>query len=95
MRDYEVMYILNAELDEEGTNAAVARFEDVVKNGGGEIVKTERWGKRKLAYTVNDKFEGYYVLMYFKSPCNAAQELERILKISDDIIRHLLIKKEE
>lgn len=95
MRDYEVMYILNAELDEEGIDAAVTRFEDVVKDGGGEIVKTERWGKRKLAYEVNDKIEGYYVLMYFKSPSSAAQELERILKINDDILRHLVIKKEE
>lgn len=95
MRDYEVMYILNAELDEDGINAAVTRFEDVVKNGGGEIVKTERWGKRKLAYEINDRIEGYYVLMYFKSPSSAAQELERILKITDYIIRHLLIKKEE
>lgn len=95
MRDYEVMYILNAELDEEGIDGAVTRFEDVVKNGGGEIVKTERWGKRRLAYEVNDKIEGYYVLMYIKCPSNTVQELERILKISDDIIRHLLIKKEE
>ncbi len=95
MRDYEVMYILNAELDEEGIDAAVTRFEDVVKGDGGEIVKTERWGKRKLAYEVNDKIEGYYVLMYFKSPSSAAQELERLLKINDDILRHLLIKKEE
>lgn len=95
MREYEVMYILNAELDEEGIDAAVTRFEDVVKNDGGEIVKTERWGKRKLAYEVNDKIEGYYVLMYIKCPSNTAQELERLLKISDDTIRHLVIKKEE
>lgn len=95
MRDYEVMYILNADLDEEGIDAVVTRFEDVVKNGGGEIVKTERWGKRKLAYEVNDKIEGYYVLMYFKAPSSVAQELERLLKISDDVLRHLVIKKEE
>ncbi|NLY74302.1 MAG: 30S ribosomal protein S6 [Firmicutes bacterium] len=95
MRDYEVMYILDAELDEENIDAAVARFEDVVKNDGGEIVKTERWGKRKLAYEINDKNEGYYVLMYFKSPSGAAQELERILKLNDDVLRHLLVKKEE
>lgn len=95
MRDYEVMYILSAELDEEGIDAAVTRFEDVVKNGGGEIVKTERWGKRRLAYEVKDKIEGFYVLMYFKAPSSVAQELERILKINDDVLRHLLIKKDE
>ncbi|HEY8463264.1 MAG TPA: 30S ribosomal protein S6 [Bacillota bacterium] len=95
MRDYEVMYILNADLEEEGIDAVVTRFEDVVKSGGGEVVKTERWGKRKLAYEVNDKIEGYYVLMYFKAPSSVAQELERLLKISDDVLRHLVIKKEE
>lgn len=95
MRDYEVMYILNADLEEESIDAVVTRFEDVVKSGGGEVVKTERWGKRKLAYEINDKIEGYYVLMYFKAPSSVAQEVERLLKISDDVLRHLVIKKEE
>jgi small subunit ribosomal protein S6 len=95
MRNYEAMYILKPTLDEEAIDAAVARFEDVVKNGGGEVVKTDRWGKRRLAFEVNGCNEGFYVLMYFKSPSVASQELERILKIQDDVIRHLVIKKDE
>ena len=95
MRNYETMFILKPELEEEAIIAAVARFEDVVKNGGGEVIKTDRWGKRRLAYEVNGNIEGYYLLMNFKAPTGVAQELDRVLKINDDVIRHLVIKKEE
>jgi ribosomal protein S6 len=89
------MFILKPELEEEAIIAAVARFEDVVKNGGGEVIKTDRWGKRRLAYEVNGITEGHYVLITFKSPSSAAQELDRILRIQDDVVRQLVIKKDE
>lgn len=95
MRNYEAMYILKPTLDEETIDATVTRLEDIVKTGGGEVVKTDRWGKRRLAFEVNGCNEGFYVLMFFKSPSAASQELERILKIQDDVIRHLVIKKDE
>lgn len=95
MRNYEAMYILKPTLEDEAIGAAVTRFEDVVKNGGGEVIKSDRWGKRRLAFEVKGINEGYYVLMAFNSPSGASQELERILKISDDVVRHLVIKKDE
>ncbi|MGD8400052.1 MAG: 30S ribosomal protein S6 [Bacillota bacterium] len=95
MRNYEVMYILKPELEEEAINAAVTRFEDVVQTNGGEIVKTDRWGKRRLAHEVKGYFEGFYVLMYIKAPSNAGQEIDRVLKIHDGVIRHLVIKTDE
>lgn len=95
MRNYEAMYILKPELEEEALNAAIARFEEVVTNNGGEVVKTDRWGKRRLAYEVNGYFEGFYVLMTFNAPNNLSQELDRIFKIQDDVLRHLVIKKDE
>ena len=95
MRDYEAMYILKTDLEEEAIDTAIARFEDVVKNGNGEIVKTDRWGKRRLAFEVDGKFEGYYVLMNFKAEKETTQELERLLRLNDGIIRHLVINKEE
>ena len=73
----------------------VTRFEDVVKSGGGEIIKADRWGKRRLAFEVNGLIEGYYVLMSFKYPREVAQELDRVLKIHYDVIRHLVIRKSE
>lgn len=95
MRNYETMYILKPHLEEDGVNTLIARFEDVVKNNGGEITKTELWGKRRLAFEVNDTSEGFYVLMTFKSPSSAPQELDRILRIQDDVVRHLVIRKDE
>ena len=95
MRNYEAMYILKPELEEETIDGIVARFEDVVKNNGGEVVKTDRWGKRRLAYEVNGNTEGFYVLMNFKAPSQTSQELDRVLKIHDDVIRHLVVKTEE
>ncbi|HYH04391.1 MAG TPA: 30S ribosomal protein S6 [Bacillota bacterium] len=95
MRNYEAMYILKPELEEETINGIVARFEDVVKNSGGEVVKTDRWGKRRLAYELNGNTEGFYVLMYIKAPSQTSQELDRVLKIHDDVIRHLVVKTEE
>jgi small subunit ribosomal protein S6 len=95
VRNYESMYILKPELEEEAIIATVSRFEDVVKNGGGEIVKTDRWGKRRLAYELNGITEGHYVLMTFKSPSSVAQELDRVLRIQDDVVRQLVIKKDE
>ena len=82
-------------MDEEAIAAAVARFEDVIKNGDGEVIKTDHLGKRRLAFEINDKFDGYYILMNFKSPSAAAQELERLMRIHDDVIRQLVVKKEE
>ncbi len=95
MRNYEAMYILKPELEEEAIEATVARFEDVVKSGNGEILKTDRWGKRRLAFEVSGKTEGHYILMTFQSGSEASQELERLLRIHDDVIRHLVIKKDE
>ncbi|HOJ79166.1 MAG TPA: 30S ribosomal protein S6 [Bacillota bacterium] len=95
MRNYEAMYILKPELEEEAINAAVSKFEDIIKDNGGEIVKTEPWGKKRLAYEVQDYTEGFYVLMTFKAPAATSQELERIMKIQDNVLRHLVIKKED
>lgn len=95
MRNYEAMYILKPELEEEALDAAIARFEEVVKKDGGEIVKTDRWGKRRLAYEVKGYNEGIYILMNFAAPNSTSQELDRIFKIQDDVLRHLVIKKDE
>lgn len=94
MRKYEAMYILKPTLEEEAIDAAITRFEEVVKNSGGENVKIDRWGKRRLAYEVDGINEGFYVLMNFASESAAAQELERLLKINDDIVRHLVLRSE-
>lgn len=95
MRDYETLYIIKPDVEAERIPAVVEKFKQLVLDNGGEIVKVEEWGKRRLAYEVQKIREGYYVLMNFKSSTAASQELERIFKITDEILRYLVIRLDE
>lgn len=95
MRDYEVMYIINPEADDEKRNAIIEKYKQIVVDNGGEVVKVEDWGKRRLAYEVKKNREGYYVLMNFKSSAQTSQELERLIKIDEEILKHLVVKLED
>ena len=94
MRAYEVMYILRPDLEEEATRELIERLSAVVTSHGGEDLKINEWGKRRLAYEIEKLHEGYYVLMNFNSEAEAVFELERHMKISEDVIRFLTIKDE-
>ena len=91
MTNYECMYILKPDLEEEAKNALVAKFSDIVAQNGGEIEKVDEWGKKRLAYPINYINDGYYVLMYFSAPADLPAELERNFKISDDVMRYIVI----
>jgi len=89
VRAYELMYILSPNLEEDAVSEQVAKFEEILTSRGGEIEKTETIGKRRLAYEVDGIREGFYILSNFKCTVESAQELERIMKISDNIVRYL------
>lgn len=95
MRSYEALYIIRPELGEEEMEALITRFSDLVTGAGGEIVTLDKWGKRRLAYEVKKLREGYYVLMQFKGTAAVAQELDRVFKINDQILRQLIVRLEE
>lgn len=95
MRKYEVVFVLRADLDEEKNQAFIDKFKAVVENKGGEIVKLDKWGKRRLAYEVKDLREGFYVVMKMNATPEAAAELERIFKITDEILRHMIVREED
>jgi small subunit ribosomal protein S6 len=95
MRKYEVMYIVRPDLEEEATKAIVERFQNVATDNGGEIVNLKDMGKRRLAYEINDFREGFYVLMNINAEPAVVSELERLFNISEDVIRHLVVKEEE
>jgi small subunit ribosomal protein S6 len=95
MNRYEVMYIINAELDDEAIKALVEKFSDLVISEGGAIERVDEWGKRRLAYPIEDRMEGYYVLMTFKSDAEFPIELERNFKITDNIMRYMVIRLDE
>ena len=94
MNQYEVMYVIDAALEDSARAELIARFSELVKKNGGEIDRVDEWGKRRLAYAINYKTEGYYVLMYIKGPADLPKELERNFQISDKVLRSLVIRYE-
>lgn len=94
MQAYEVMYIIRPDLEEEAVKESVEKFSEIVNTNGGSDLKVDFWGKRRLAYEVRKFNEGFYVLMNFNGEARTVQELERLMKISDAVIRFLTTKKE-
>jgi small subunit ribosomal protein S6 len=95
MRKYEAMYIIRPNIDEESKKAVVDRFNQILTDNGAEISESKDWGKRRLAYEIEDFRDGYYQIVNFVSEPAAVAEFDRLAKISEDIIRHLVIKEEK
>ena len=92
--NYEVVYVLDPAQGEEAIAAQVANFKSLAEQNGS-AVEVEEWGGRKLAYPINYKTEGYYVLMTFSSEPTFPRELDRVLRITDGIMRSLIVCKGE
>ena len=93
--NYEVVYIIDPALGEEAIAATVEKFKALTEQHGCSAVEVEEWGKRKLAYAIDYKTEGYYVLMSFTSGPEFPRELDRILGITDGILRSMIVCKDE
>lgn len=94
MNQYEVMYILDTTLEDQARQDLINRFAAVVTANGGQVDRIDEWGKRRLAYAIDYKTEGYYVLMYITAPAELPREMERNLKIADAVLRYLVIRFE-
>jgi len=94
LRDYELVFIISSEVAEEKSDTIVDDVSQFITKIGGTISGVERWGKRKLAYPIRHFTEGDYVLTRFKLEPALSQELEANLRISEEVLRHLLIKVE-
>ncbi|MDM5157582.1 30S ribosomal protein S6 [Bacillus sp. DX1.1] len=95
MKKYEIMYIVRPNMEEEAQKALVERFAGVLTENGAEIINTKDWGKRRLAYEINDLRDGFYMIVNVNSNAEAVKEFDRLAKISEDIIRHIVVKIEE
>jgi len=95
MNKYEVVYIIDPAVEEEERKALIAKFNDLIANNGGSVDKVEEWGKRRLAYAIDYKTEGYYVLVNFQGEAELPKELERNLQISESVIRYQVIRQIE
>lgn len=94
MRKYEAFFIFVPSLEEEGRNQLLDRLKGIIEKDGN-ITNLDEWGTRKLAYEINDLTEGYYVMVNFESTPETIQELDRVCKISDSIMRHMIIREDE
>jgi small subunit ribosomal protein S6 len=93
-KKYEAFYIVKPELSDADVQKIADRFKGVVEDHGGSVEKAAKWDKRKLAYEINGFKEGNYVLMNFEAPAKLPHELNRLMRISDDVIRHRIYKIE-
>jgi small subunit ribosomal protein S6 len=91
VRDYELMYIVRPELDDDGVRSAVLSVRAIIEANGGEVVKTTLWGKRRLAYDVQRLRDGHYVLVALRLDGASVGAVERVLRIHDTVFRHLLV----
>ena len=94
MRNYELIYVLRPNLEEEAKTAVLDKVKGIIESSG-EVVKVDTWGTRKLAYEIEILTEGYYVLINFKSTTEVPKEIDRNLKIMDNAIRHMIVKLDE
>ena len=96
MRDYEAVYIFDSAIEESAVNEKLDRYLAMVagKKGGGEVTAVDHWGRRQLAYAIEDHENGYYVVTHFRTEADKLPEFERLLKLDDDLLRYLIVVNE-
>ena len=92
MRPYEVMVIFDADLEEEAVRSAVDRATQLLQSRGAELGYVDFWGKRRFAYRLKHRWEGYYVVLQTKSEPGAMDELNRTLSLADEVLRHKVLR---
>lgn len=92
MNQYETIILINPNLDETATKAVIEKFTSMIE-ANGKVESVEEWGKKKLAYTINKLNEAYYVLVNFSSKPEFIDELARVYSITDDVVKHIIVKK--
>jgi len=95
MRDYEFTFIVRPDVEDEGMKAVVEKVSQFITDGGGQVTNVDHWGRRRLAYPIRGQKEGYYVLMHVQLEPQSMSELERNLKLTEEVIRYLLVRVED
>jgi small subunit ribosomal protein S6 len=94
VRDYELVTIWNPDIGDDGVTGALERLSSSITSRGGEVADTNVWGRRRLAYSIKKHAEGIYVVMELKLQPAQASDLESQLRINEDVLRHLLVRKD-
>ena len=92
MKDYEILYVVKP-VEDQNLESVVNKFNTLIEDNGGNVENTDRWGKKRLAYEIQDFNEGLYVLVTFSAESTCVKELDRVMKITDEILRHMIIRK--
>lgn len=95
MRDYELVLLLRPESEDEQIDRVLGRVGGFVTSRGGEVTETDRWGRRKLAYPIQRNLEGHYVVSQLTLEPGDARELENTIRLTEEVMRHLLVRKDE
>lgn len=93
MNKYEAMYIVTPEMEDEAIKGVIEKFSSIITANGGEIEKTDEWGRKKLAYPIDYKTEGYYVLVNFAAAPELPRELERNFRNDESILRYMVVRQ--
>jgi len=93
MREYEIMVIVDGSAEEAQVEAVVERITEILTTGGGEVSNVDRWGKRRFAYEIDHKTEGIYLVVQFTAESETLGELERVLSLADEVIRHKVMSR--
>ena len=94
MTKYELCFVVNAQIDDEEREKAVARAKHLIERFGGTVSNVDEWGKKKLAYEIQKMREGYYYFIQFEAPTSAPAEIESRVRIMDSVLRYLIVKQE-
>jgi len=92
MNVYENMVILNAAISDEEADAAVVKIKDLITGQGGEVLKVDIWGRRKLSYEIKKQKKGLYVLLFFKAPSSTIRKLEEFFKVFDTVLKYIVFR---
>lgn len=92
MNIYENIVILNASLTDEEIESSIAKIKNLITNSGGEVLKIDTWGRKKLAYEIKKQKKGFYVLLIYKTPPSTIKKLEEFYKVFDPVIKYMVIK---
>jgi small subunit ribosomal protein S6 len=94
LRPYEILFVLKPDLEEEATTAAIDRFANLIQQNQGSVEQISRWGKRRLAYEIAGYREGYYTLILFQGEPATAKELDRVMLLTDEVLRHIIVRRD-
>jgi len=95
MPGYELVFIVQPEIEEEPLNAVVEKISETISNLEGQVHQTDAWGRRQLSYPIKKHHSGHYFLMNVELPATAIRSLERSLKLMEDVIRHLIVRNDQ